>query len=66
MSQSCIMVQGFNQAVQHPIDMIWLNLIVGNLNSGVLFHVIDAKVAYRLILRRPCVRENGLVPLTLH
>ncbi|KAM1621914.1 hypothetical protein ACFXTN_018694 [Malus domestica] len=31
-----------------------------------LFHVIDARTSYILLLRRPWIHENGVVPSTLH
>ena len=31
-----------------------------------LFHVIDSKTSYNLLLGRPWLHENGIVPSTLH
>ena len=45
--------------------MIHLELIIGELASNVLFHVIDAKTTYNM-LRRPWIHGNGIVPSTLH
>ncbi|XP_030940238.1 uncharacterized protein LOC115965196 [Quercus lobata] len=46
--------------------MIHLELIIGELKSNVLFHVIDAKTTYNMLLGRPWIHENGIVPSTLH
>ena len=43
LSQSHLVIQGFNQGEQRAIGMIHLELIIGELTSNVLFHVIDAK-----------------------
>ncbi|XP_024200623.1 uncharacterized protein LOC112203960 [Rosa chinensis] len=34
--------------------------------SNTLFHMIDAKTSYNLLLGRPWVHKNGVVPSTLH
>ncbi|KAL0329081.1 UNVERIFIED_CONTAM: hypothetical protein Sradi_4894800 [Sesamum radiatum] len=31
-----------------------------------LFHVIDAKTSYNMLLRHPCLHENAVVPSTWH
>ncbi|CAL2276467.1 unnamed protein product [Prunus armeniaca] len=46
--------------------MIRIELVIGDLRSNNLFHVIDAKTSYNLLLRRSWVHENGIVPSTLH
>ena len=46
--------------------MIHLELIIGELTSNVLFHVIDAKTTYNMLLGRPWIHGNGIVPSTLH
>ena len=43
LSHSRLVIQGFNQGRQCAIGMIHLELIIGELTSNVLFHVIDAK-----------------------
>ena len=45
--------------------MIHLELIIGELTSNVLFHVIEAKTTYNMLLIRPW-HGNGIVPSTLH
>ena len=66
LSHSRLVIQGFNQGGQRAIGMIYLELIIGELTSDVLFHVIDAKTTYNMLLRRPWIHGNGIVPSTLH
>ena len=66
LSHSRLVIQGFNQGGQCAIGMIPLELIIGELTSNVLFHVIDAKTTYNILLGRPWIHENGIVPSTLH
>ncbi|RVW52984.1 hypothetical protein CK203_072696 [Vitis vinifera] len=63
---SCLMIQGFNQGGQRAIGMICLELVTGELSSNTLFHVIDANTSYNVLLGRPWLHENGLIPSTLH
>ena len=46
--------------------MICVNLIMGELKVETLFHVIDAKTSYNLLLGRPLTHMNGVIPFTLH
>ncbi|KAL4625463.1 hypothetical protein ACB092_05G028000 [Castanea dentata] len=66
LSHSRLVIQGFNQGGQRAIGMIHLELIIGELTSNVLFHVIDAKTTYNILLGRPWIHGNGIVPSTLH
>ncbi|KAL2505267.1 Uncharacterized protein Adt_20888 [Abeliophyllum distichum] len=66
LSKSNIMIQGFNQKGQRAIGMIRLKLQIGELNSSTLFHVIDAKTSYELLLGRVWRYETGVVPSTWH
>ncbi|KAL2533510.1 Uncharacterized protein Adt_06861 [Abeliophyllum distichum] len=66
LSKSNIMIQGFNQKGQRAIGMIRLKLQIGELNSSALFHVIDAKTSYELLLGRVWLHETGVVPSTWH
>ena len=43
LTQSCLMIHGFNQGGQRAIGMIHLELVIGELSSNTLFHVIIAK-----------------------
>nr|XP_023885550.1 uncharacterized protein LOC111997666 [Quercus suber] len=66
LSHSRLVIQGFNQGGQRAIGMIHLELIIGELTSNILFHVIDAKTTYNMLLGRPWIHGNGIVPSTLH
>ena len=66
LSHSRLVIQGFNQGGQRAIGMIHLELIIGELTSNVLFHIIDAKTTYNMLLGRPWIHGNGIVPSTLH
>ena len=55
---SRLAIQGFNQGGQCAIDTIHLELIIGELTSNVLFHVIDAKTTYNMLLGRPWIHGN--------
>ncbi|XP_015166801.1 uncharacterized protein [Solanum tuberosum] len=66
LSKSNLTIQGFNQGGQRSIGKIRVGLSIGDVKSNTLIHVIDAKTSYNLLLGRPWVHENGVVPSTLH
>ena len=66
LSTSKLVIQGFNQGGQRVIGMIRLELDIGDLRANTLFHVIDSRTTYRLLLGRPWIHENGVVTSTLH
>ena len=41
-------------------------MLIGEMESSVLFHVIDAKTTYKLLIRRPWLYEYGVVPSMYH
>ncbi|KAM2148114.1 hypothetical protein ACFX1Q_004772 [Malus domestica] len=41
-------------------------MTIGELKSSVMFHVIDARTSYGLLLGRPWIHANGVVPSTIH
>ena len=47
---SKLMIQGFNQGGQRAIGKIRLHMLIGEMESSVLFHVIDAKTTYKVLL----------------
>ena len=53
LSHSRLIIKGFNQGGQRTIGMIHLELIIGELTSNVLFHVIDARTTYNMLLGSP-------------
>jgi hypothetical protein len=66
LSKSRLVIQGFNQEGQRAIGIIQLDVIMEDLKTRPLFHVIDSKTSYNLLLGRPWLHENGIVPSTLH
>nr|XP_027083559.1 uncharacterized protein LOC113705849 [Coffea arabica] len=66
LSQSRLMIQGFNQGGQRAIGLIRLELLIGELSSSALFHVIEAKTSYNMLLGRPWIHENEIIPSILH
>ncbi|KAA0026262.1 ty3-gypsy retrotransposon protein [Cucumis melo var. makuwa] len=66
LSNSKLVIQGFNQGSQRVIGMIRLELIIGDLNASALFHVINSRTTYKLLLGRPWIHGNGVVTSTLH
>ncbi|KAK4381161.1 hypothetical protein Sango_2995100 [Sesamum angolense] len=66
LSNSCLMIQGFNQGGQRAIDVIRMELLMDDMMSTTLFHVIDAKTFYNMLLGRPWLHENFVVHSTWH
>ena len=56
----------FNTGSSHPPGKIRLRCQIGDLKSEVMYYVIDADMSYNLLLRRPCIHTNWIVPSTLH
>ena len=50
LSHSRLMIQDFNQDGQRAIGKIRLNMLIGDMESGALVHVIDARTSYKLLL----------------
>jgi hypothetical protein len=63
---SHLMIQGFNQGGQNAIGKIRLAMHMEDMESNALFHVIDAKTTYNMLLGRPWMHENGIISSTLH
>ncbi|KAL0290129.1 UNVERIFIED_CONTAM: hypothetical protein Scaly_2682700 [Sesamum calycinum] len=66
LSHSCLMIQGFNQGGQRAVGIIRIQLTMEDMVSSALFHVIDAKTSYNMLLDRPWLHENAVVPSTWH
>ncbi|KAL0437808.1 UNVERIFIED_CONTAM: hypothetical protein Sradi_0488700 [Sesamum radiatum] len=54
LSNSRLMIQGFNQGGQWVVGIIRMQLTMEDMVSTLLFHVIDAKTSYNMLLDRPC------------
>ncbi|KAL0405636.1 UNVERIFIED_CONTAM: hypothetical protein Slati_3877500 [Sesamum latifolium] len=63
LSNSRLMIQGFNQGGQRAVGIIRLQLTMEDMVSSALFHVIDAKTSYNMFLDSPRLHENAVVPL---
>ncbi|KAM2710425.1 hypothetical protein EV2_047994 [Malus domestica] len=66
LSLSRLLIQGFNQGGQRAMSMIRVEMTIGELKSSTIFHVIDARTSYSLLLGRPWIHGNGVVSSTLH
>ncbi|KAH0723844.1 hypothetical protein KY285_005029 [Solanum tuberosum] len=61
LSESRLLIQGFNQGGQRSIGSIKLEIHMEDLRSSAWMHVIDAKSSYNILLGRPWVHENRIV-----
>ncbi|GLT49370.1 hypothetical protein SLA2020_229330 [Shorea laevis] len=66
LSSSKLLIQGFNQKGQRAIGKIRINFQIADMATSALFHVIEAKTSYELLLGRTWIHENGVVPSTWH
>ncbi|XP_049370599.1 uncharacterized protein LOC125835509 [Solanum verrucosum] len=66
LTDSRLMIQGFNQGGQRSIRTVKIDLAIRELQSNVWLHVIDAKTSYNILLGRPWVHENTIIPSTYH
>src|SRR4051812_34368 len=57
---------GFNSSGTHPMGKIKLKCQVDDLKTEVTCYVINAETSYNLLLGRPWIHRNGIVPSTLH
>ena len=53
LSQSQLMIQVFNRDGQKALEKVKLELVIDGMESNALFHVIDAKTTYNMLLGRP-------------
>ncbi|KAK4406565.1 hypothetical protein Sango_0663000 [Sesamum angolense] len=66
LSNNRLMIQGFNQGGQRAVGIIRMQLTMEDMVSSALFYVIDAKTFYNMLLARPWLHENAVVPSTWH
>src|SRR5436190_11655466 len=57
---------GFNANSTRPIGKIKLRCQIGDLKTEVTVYVIDADTSYNLLLGRPWIHRNHIVPSILH
>ncbi|KAA0063475.1 uncharacterized protein E5676_scaffold110G00070 [Cucumis melo var. makuwa] len=65
-SSSKLVIQGFNQGAQRAIDIVRVEIAIKDLQGSTIFHVINSRTTYKLLLRRPWIHENEVVTSTLH
>ena len=59
-------IYGFNANSTRPMGKVKLKCQIGDLRSEVTCYVIDADTSYNLLLGRPWIHRNSIVPSTLH
>src|SRR4051812_29766927 len=57
---------GFNANSTRPMGKIKLRCQIGDLKTEVTVYVIDAATSYNLLLGRPWIHRNHIMPSTLH
>src|SRR3954469_4852261 len=57
---------GFNANSTRPMGKIKLRCQIGDLKTEATVYVIDVDTSYNLLLRRPWIHRNHIVPSTLH
>jgi len=60
------MIYDFNAGSSHPLGKIRLRCRIGDLKSEVTCYIIDTDMSYNLLLGRPWIHANWIVPSTLH
>ena len=57
---------GYDGSAQRPIGKIKFKLQIGDLISEVTLYAIKTPSCYNILLGRPWIHENGVIPSTLH
>jgi len=65
LSAMTTMIYGFNAGSSHPLGKVRLRCRIRDLKSEVTCYVIDADMSYNLLLGRPWIHANWIVP-SLH
>ena len=55
-------IYDFNAGSSHPLGKIRLRCQIGDLKLEVTCYVIDTDMSYNLLLRRPWIQANWIVP----
>ncbi|KAL0406507.1 UNVERIFIED_CONTAM: hypothetical protein Slati_3964600 [Sesamum latifolium] len=58
LSNSRLMIQGFNQGGQRAVGIIRLQLTMEDMISTALFHIIDAKTSYNMLLVKKVLGDS--------
>jgi len=64
--KSQMVIHGFSLESQHVVGMIRLEIKMGDLSTSSIFHVIDSKTSYKLLLKHPWHHEHKIVASTLY
>jgi len=66
LSTTTTTIYGFNTRSSYHLGKILLQCQIGDLKSEVTCYIIDADTSYNLLLGRPWIHTNWVVPSTLH
>jgi len=66
LSATTTTIYGFNVGSSHSLRKIWLRCRIQDLISEVTCYIIDADTSYNLLLRRPWIYVNWIIPSTLY
>ena len=66
LSHTSVSIFGYDGSAQRPIGKIRFRLQIGDLISEVTVYAIKTPSCYNILLGRPWIHENGVVPSTLH
>ncbi|KAJ8636172.1 hypothetical protein MRB53_010439 [Persea americana] len=66
LSHTSVSIFGYDGSAQRPIGKIRFRLQIGDLISKVTVYAIKTPSCYNILLGRPWIHENGVVPSTLH
>src|SRR3954469_16808060 len=66
LSATNTVIVGFNANSSALIEKIWLRCQIGDLKTEVTCYVINVDPSYNLLLGRPWLHRNSLVPSSLH
>ncbi|MQL71793.1 hypothetical protein Taro_004107 [Colocasia esculenta] len=61
-----VWITGSNQNSEEATGRVTVDLILGSFATKVTFYIIDADTTYRILLGRPWLHENWVIPSTLH
>ncbi|KAL0451550.1 UNVERIFIED_CONTAM: hypothetical protein Slati_1133100 [Sesamum latifolium] len=60
------MIQGYNQGGQRAIGVIRIKMLMDDMVSTALFHIINTKTSYSMLLGHHWLHENFVIPSTWH
>ncbi|KAA0053464.1 retrotransposon protein putative ty3-gypsy sub-class [Cucumis melo var. makuwa] len=54
------------KSTMNQLGTVRLEVVIGDLQASTIFHVIDSRTTYNMLLGRPWIHENGIVTSSLH